>query len=392
MENTALKTELTDAEMQDILRRVEQLQNQGSDTQEQSPEDLPHFNEADLVDEYGLPFEPEGYYNAAPLQFEETVSYLWYFVDLLHYAATRYNRHSPNYFTLLKELEKDIKKLGQYCITRAVMEKSGASLEKIGKTPIRELYCMVSLHFRKCCTAAYDIQKEKRGVDVSLIGWMFRLANLAERLKATEDKIQKIKDGKISIEKLLEPTAVYKNEPKMQEDKSAQNVQPSMRAPSSMSVIKSFSKEVKQEKQKFEKEEKKKKREAERAAKRVEKSGLLKAGTYEPKTYPPIPLPKIPGIGLGPKELKKLLMDEAKSRGDMAEAGIIAAESIDEDIQRFLKMRGHEPGTESQRSGPSQGSDFKVQSSNNVPNREIRTGPSDETRKKLRAKRKRNRG
>ena len=149
MQDTALKTELTDQEMQDLLKRVEQLHAQDPAAQEQSPEDLPHFNEADLVDEYGLPFEPEGYYNAAPLQFEETASILWYFVDLLHYAATRYNRHSPTYFTLLKELEKDIKQLGRYCITRAVMEKSGTTFEHIGKMPIRDLYCMVSLHFRK---------------------------------------------------------------------------------------------------------------------------------------------------------------------------------------------------------------------------------------------------
>ena len=383
MEKKALKTELTDAEMQDLLKRVEQLPNQGSDsdTQKQSPEDLPQFNEADLVDEYGLPFEPEGYYNAAPLQFEETASYLWYFVGLLHYAATRYNRHSPTYFAILKELEKDIKQLARYCITRAVMEKAGTTFTKIGEMPIKDLYCMVSLHFRKCCTAAYDIQTENQSVDVSLISWMFRLANLAERLKATEDKIQKIKDGKISIEKLLEPTAVYKNEPKMQEDKSAQNVQPSMRAPSSMSVIKSFSKDVKQEKKQFEKEERKRAREAERAARRVEKSGLLEPGFFEPKIFRPMPLPKIPGIGLNEKELRKLLMDEAKSRGDMAGAGIIAAESVEENIQRFLKLRDED-------SEKMKGSNFKAQSSNNVPNREIRIGPSDETRKKLRAKRK----
>ena len=334
MEDTALKTELTDQEMQDLLERVEQLQTQDHATQEQSPEDLPHFNEADLVDEYGLPFEPEGYYNNAPLQFEEMASFLWYFVDLLHYAATRYNRQSPTYFTLLKELEKDIKQLGRYCITRAVMEKSGMSFTKLGETPVRDLYCMVSLHFRKCYAAANDIREKDQGIDVSLIGWLFRLANLAERLKATEDKIQKIKDGKISIEKMLESAEVYKNEPNMQRDKSARNVPPSMRAPSSLSVMKSYSKEIMQEKQRHEKEEKALKREIERAAKRVEKSWPLGS---EFKPYPPLPIP---------------VMEEQETWSQGAVTG------------------GQGPGARGR--GPV-------------------SGPSDETRKRLREKRKKRR-
>ncbi len=343
MEDTALKTEMTAQEMQDLINQVKQLQSQDSETQEQSPEDLPQFNEADLVDEYGLPFEPEGYYNAAPLQFEETASYLWYFVDVLNYTATRYNRHSPAYFSILKELEKDIKKLGQFCITRAVMEKSGTKFEKIGETPIRELYCMVSLHFRKCCGAAIDIQKEQKGVDLSLIGWIFRFADLAERLKATEDKIQKIKDGKISIDKMLEPAEIYKNEPKMQRDNSAKKVQPSMRAPSSLSVIKSFSKEVEQEKKRFDKVKKKSEREAERVIKQLEKRGYRLRKTNEPKTYQPMSLPK----------------------------------KVEQDS-----------GVRDQGSETLKDSNFNVQSSNIVPDRRIRSGPSDETRKKLREKRK----
>ena len=76
---------------------------------------------------------------------------------------------------------------------------------------------------------------------------------------------------------------------------------------------------------------------------------------------------------MDPDELRKLLMDEAKSRGDMAEAGIIARENFDQIIERFQKLR--EEGRVTKSSGP-------------PPVRNPRSGPSDETRRKLREKRK----
>lgn len=72
------------------------------------------------------------------------------------------------------------------------------------------------------------------------------------------------------------------------------------------------------------------------------------------RAIPPMPLPKTPGI---------------KSRMDMAEAGGIAREPVEELVVRYEKLSARFSG---QRSAVSS-----------------RSGPSDETRKKLREKRKR---
>ena len=231
---------------------------------------------------------------------------------------------------------------------------------------------MVSLHFRKCRLAAREIEENEKSIDMSLVSWMFRLAALAERLKATEDKIQKIKEGKIDSKKLLEQSQVFKGEPNIRRDTSNQKVSSGLRRPSSLPVMKSHAKEIKRQKQRLEKQEKAKQREMERAAKRVEKSGLFGSAPFEPQPFRPMPLPKIPGIGLNEAELKKLLMDEAKSRGDMTEAGIIAGESVQDNIRRYYRLKGSGPGEKIQRTDI----------------RDPRSGPSDETRKKLREKRK----
>ena len=387
MEGTALKTELTDQELQQLIEYAQSAGKTAANNDPQSnagPEDLPRFDQKEIADEYGLPFDPEGYYNSAPLEFEETAGSLWYFLNTLHYAATRYNRHSPAYFSLLKELEKNIKQMGSYCINRAVLEKSGTEFSNLGDMSVHELYCMVSLHFRKCRLAAREIEENEKSIDMSLVSWMFRLAALAERLKATEDKIQKIKDGRIDSEKLLEQSQIYKGEPHLRRDISNQKVSSGLRGPSSLPVMKSHAKEVKRQKQKLEKQEKAKQREMERAAKRVEKSGFFGSAPFEPKPFRPMPLPKIPGIGLNEDELKKLLMDEAKSRGDMTEAGIIAAESVQENIRRFYRIK--ERGSRSREQGTKAGDQGACGKGSMV--RGPGTSPSDETRKKLREKRK----
>ena len=307
MEGTAMKTDLTDQELQQLIERAQRVgQNAASNDPQNDagPEDLPRFDQKDIVDEYGL--------------------------------------------------------------------------------SIHELYCMVSLHFRKCRLAAREIEESEKSIDISLVSWMFRLAALAERLKATEDKNQKIKDGKIDTEKLLEQSQVYKGEPNIRRDVSNRKVSSGLRNPSSLPVMKSHAKEVKRQKQKLEKQEKAKQREMERAAKRVEKRGFLGSAPFEPKPFPPMPLPKIPGIGLNEVELKKLLMDEAKSRGDMTEAGIIAAESVQENIRRFYRIK--ERGSRSREQGTKAGDQGACGKGAMV--RGPGASPSDETRKKLREKRK----
>ena len=368
MESTTLQKEFTDQEGEELFSRME------SDEQF----DLSHDTEPQLIlpkgsgevqyDEYGFPFEEEGIYNSAPLEFEEVTRALWVVTSSTHYAAVRYNRLSPLYFTLMGYLEKDIKQLGSSCITKAVLEQSGEKFENLDGIELKELFSMVSVHFRKCCMAYNDLQKSAQGMDMNLVSWIFRWAVLADRLRVTQEKIDKIRSGKFKIDTLLDRANVYKGEPRMQRENSARMVSPRMRN-SSLPIMKSFAREIKKQKETADKQERAMHREAERAARRLEKSGIITPGTYKPSVYHARTEPKLPDIGMNTNELRRLLMDEAKSRGDMAEAGMIAAESPEKLIERFQKFQ-------------------RAAKSSAPPVRGPRSGPSDETRRKLREKRK----
>lgn len=70
-----------------------------------------------------------------------------------------------------------------------------------------------------------------------------------------------------------------------------------------------------------------------------------------------IPAGKRPELEDDVLELKKFLMDEARSRGDIAEAGRIALENYDQLAEWFRKFRGQVTGSEREkgRAGPSSG-------------------------------------
>ncbi len=371
MESTAVKTGLTDQELDAMAERVL------SEGQFDLPADGEGAEEI-LTDEYGLPFELEGCYNSAPLAFEEMVQALWIVTNNAHYAATRYNRHSPTYMLLSDYLEKNIRQLGSCCITKAVLEKSGEEFTLLDNVSLHELYCMVSLHFRKCISAYNEVMGRGDALDMNIISRMFRWAALAERLKATEDKIQKIREGKINIDSMLERARVYKNEPGSRRDKSADTVNPRLRA-SALPVMRSFANEIKRQNKEAERAEKREQLEAERARKRLERGGIIQPGslispgrTINPGRF--IPPMKIPEIGMEPGQLRKLLADEAKSRGDFSEAEKISHEDFDLLMERFRKLRDEgriiekRPRSVTQETRPP-------------------SGPSAETRKKLREKR-----
>lgn len=148
-----------------------------------------------------------------------------------------------------------------------------------------------------------------------------------------------------------------------------------------MPILKSFAKEVIQHQKAEEKKEKAMQREAERAQKRLEKEADRALSELGFNEYPsiPIPQPKIPGIGLNEKELRQVLMDEAKSRMDMAEAGIIAREPVDKLIERFEKWVGSQQTADSSQS---------LEVNDRRSTAPGRAAPPDGPRKKHREKRK----
>ena len=327
-----------------------------------------------MLDDFGLPIDPEGLYNGAALQFEEMAEILWDITSLTHYAATRYNRHSPNYFSLIEELEKEIRQMGSICITKAVLEKSGTEFSKLVKLSVHELHCMISLHFRKCCFAYQDLLKDGKGQDLSLVKWMFRWAKLCEQLQATEVKIRSIQSGELNVDILLRRAEVYKDDQRIRSDRTEQRINP-IRKAKALPIMKSFSNKIIQETKQAEQNEQKKRREARRAAERLKKGGLFSPGTYRSDTYPPMPAPKIPGIGVTYEKLNEMLVDEAKSRGAFEEAERISRETEEETLARYDRMRNQVSGVKDQ-----------------IESKNLRTGtfdgPSEETRKKLRNRRK----
>ena len=282
MEQTALKTELTDQEMAELLGRVKAAD--GS---------KPAENEQVLCDEFGFPFEPEGMYNNAPLEFEETAKALWVVLCNLNYAAARYNRLSPYFPMLMYRLEKIIRQMGSYCITKTVLEQSGEQFPELEQINILELYKMVSVMFRKCCGAYNDLQSNDNAQDMNMVGWLFRWAALAERLKATQERIGKIENGEIKIEQLLKRETAYRDEPKRQRDSSHRRVGPRVRA-SSLPVLKSFAREVKAHKRAVEKHEQAVQREAEREKRRLEREERHLLSELGVHPYRPMPVPKRP--------------------------------------------------------------------------------------------------
>ena len=114
-------------------------------------------------------------------------------------------------------------------------------------------------------------------------------------------------------------------------------------------------------------------REAERAARRYERVMDRASDVYRTPVYPPEKFPNIPGLGINEIELRGLLENEAKSRGAFDEAKTILGENVDELIERFHKLSDTEPEVLSRHPGMAS-----------------RSGPSAETRKKLREKRKKN--
>ena len=285
-----LITDISDEEMQQLIEEAQKSVQRNEELRDNDPDLVNGFNDETAVDEYGMPFEPESFYNGAPLQYEEEAQMLWFITSNMHYAATRYNRHSPNYYLLCTELEKNIKRLGSCCITKAVLEKDGSVCELLKDLSIEELYCMVSLHFRKCSAAYMDIQEAGGGQDLNVIRWIFRWAELADRLRATQEKIEKIRDGRISVESLLCPAKVFEGETRMREDMTEKTLNP-IRKAKALPVNKSYANMIREQKREEEKEAERRKREMERAAKRAEKNAIKVSETYHVPVYRAKPIP-----------------------------------------------------------------------------------------------------
>ena len=151
-------------------------------------------------------------FSNAPLEFEETAFALWDDTQKVYYHACTANRFSENYLIYCNQLEKNIKQIGSFCLTKAVLEQKGIELPKLNDMTIHELVCMVSFHFRKAHAALEGIYRDNNFLGMTYLDWEFRWVRLGSRLKATEVKIQKIKEGKINVDVMLEEAETFKGE------------------------------------------------------------------------------------------------------------------------------------------------------------------------------------
>ena len=319
-------------------------------------------NEAVMIDPFGLPFEPMDEFSDAPLEFEELTETLWNILNDTYVISVKYNRHSPYYLKLCSHLEKDIKQLGSLCVTKAVLEQKDLSFPKLEGLTVKELYAMVSLHFRKCSQAFQDDREAGKGYDMEMLDWICRWALLAERLKATEDKIQKIRSGKINSDRLLERAQVFKNEPRGQ--RPARDPQ-MIRKTASLPIVRSFASETVRKHRQAERERLRE----ERAREKEKKKTGHDMGFGAAKPFPAIPI--------NTESIRKLLLEDAKDHGDTD--AILKIQHEDPDA---LAKRLHEL-SEAARSERSSGGGIKKR-----PVPPSRNGPSDDVRKKLREQRK----
>ena len=151
-------------------------------------------------DKYGYEFEYSDSFGTDTLKFQETAMMLEIEANETFKIMREINRHSPLYFQMCAQLEKLISQLGSVCITKAVKEQQeGDTFKLLERLTIRRLREMTAFNFRKC----YQSFLESQSVlvyNASALGFSIRWSALDKRLLATEEKIEKIKTGKLKID------------------------------------------------------------------------------------------------------------------------------------------------------------------------------------------------
>ena len=150
-----------------------------------------------------LPFEDINAFSTDPLSFEEMTSEMLELLDQAFLVSRYANRFSTLYLAQCDELEKQIRRLGSACLTKAVLEQKGLSFPKLGRLSIELLYSMVSFNFRKC-VEAYKESRENRCYEPRVPQIICRWYALAEQLIATRAKIDAVHAGRISADDLAE--------------------------------------------------------------------------------------------------------------------------------------------------------------------------------------------
>lgn len=325
-----------------------------------------------------LPDESLQEFSNAPYEFEESALLVKEDVQRLYYHAGTANRFSENYLKYCTELERYIRQAGSLCLTKAVLEQKGFEFPKLADFSTLELIRMVSFHIRKCHAAINGLYQDNNKLGFVYFQWELRWINLGERLKATEVKIQKIRDGKINADDLLERENAFPERSRTNEGKNtglSKNVLPN---PKALPLERSMASDMLHREKILEKQT----RDFQHAEDRAMRALGLKPFPpypvpnceYEPQPAPEVQqeLEKLPKGQISEGEDRQILMEEAMKQGDQESLMSIPMEDSDAFYARWTRYIDK----------------LKTKRINDIASRDV---PSDNTRKRLREKRKKKR-
>ncbi len=148
-----------------------------------------------------LPFEemdPDLY---TPKDISRIIGTLYKDLCYMEQYAIKINRFSDDYRTVSRGLEGVLRKMGSLLITKAVFEQQGYQIPVPEDLTLSRLYLTANYHFNKAHAAITAIHLQNPKLYLALVAQEIRWATLLERLDATEQKIQDIREGKTVIRK-----------------------------------------------------------------------------------------------------------------------------------------------------------------------------------------------
>ena len=160
-----------------------------------------------------LPLEDPDLFSEDPLDFEESAAMLREDVLKIYHFTMILNRFSEKFQQVSRALARGIAKLASCCVTKAVLEKKGFRFPKLEDVKIEGMYCMVSFNFRKCHAAIQATTNNNYLMWAHLVDIEFNWHTLAERLRATEEKIRRIREGKVNIDSMLSRAQMFRQQP-----------------------------------------------------------------------------------------------------------------------------------------------------------------------------------
>ena len=308
-----------------------------------------------------LPAERIDEFSNAPFEFEETAKWLWEDTQTTYYHACTENRFSENYLKLCAQLEKNIRQVGSFCLTKAVLEQKEMKFSGLDDLNIEELVRMVSFHLRKCHAAFQGIYQDNNFLGMSYLNWEFRWFELGNRLKATEVKIRKIRSGELNADSMLMQAQTFEGQPRTN-DRLRGGLPKSLRVnPSALPLRGAIARDMlRREKEAAKEQLEKQKQEAreEREMLRdLRENGFAPPAPFRPERLPkdlekttqpvipkpaPQPDPRFEATeeSLSEAEVRKKLIEDAMRRGDQKALMTIPLEDPWQLRERWLRYIG----------------------------------------------------